>query len=61
MNISIFQPASIEGSELDKVMAKTARTLSPDLEEQIKNKYRTFTNFNYRQTYRDHRQSRKKK
>ena len=61
MNISLFQPESLEGSYLEKVMGKTARTLSPDLEEQIKNKYRTFTNFNYRQTYREHRQSRKKK
>jgi hypothetical protein len=61
MNISLFQPESIEDSYLEKFTGKTARTLSPELENQIKNKYRTFTNFNYRQTYREHRQSRKKK
>ena len=46
---------------LDDIMQDTSRTIEPSLRTQINTKYKTFTNFNYRETYRDRRFNRKRK
>jgi hypothetical protein len=37
-----------EPNYMDPILAAASKTLDPQLEEQLKNKYRTFTRFNYR-------------
>ena len=43
---------TLEPNIMDDLLAETAKTLDPSLHSQIKDKYKTFTTFNYRQTYR---------
>ena len=45
----------------EEILAETAKTIDPSLHCQIKDKYKTFTNFNFRDSYREKRQNRKKK
>lgn len=58
---SLFPSKTIEHNPMDELLSETSRTIDSSLHNQIKNKYRTFTNFNYREAYKDRRQSRKKK
>ena len=48
-------------SAVEDVLAQTARTISPALELQLKDKYKTFSRFNYRDAIREAKMARKKK
>lgn len=45
----------------DEALSETGRTITFGLEKQIKDKYSTFTNFNYRRVLQEARVARKKK
>jgi len=45
----------------EEIMARTSRTITPSLEEQLKDKYKTFTRFNYRDALKEAKLARKKK
>ena len=52
---------TLEPQFYDEILAETSKTIDPSLHTQIKDKYQTFTTFNYRQTYRESRQKGKRK
>lgn len=60
MNILIASK-TIEQDPMDELLVHSSRTIDSSLHSQIKDKYRTFTHFNYREAYRNRKQSRKKK